>query len=230
MDNKILQMLKNIIWWSVSVVSVVFLVYVIMNFPAVSKRLLVSRSDSVLNQVEAKAKISLDNALVWDAKNFDQIFLSDEARLWYRDYFGKYNDEMLVIPSLRIEAPIIYLDSTDDSVLQQKLKEGVGHYPFTAVPGEVGNSFIFGHSSNYWWDWSNYSSIFANLEQIKIEDKILAYHDDDLYIYQVIETKVVEPTDLSVLEQGNDRRLTLMTCTPLGTNLQRFIVIAKQIN
>lgn len=213
-----------------AILAVLVLVYVVMNFPAVSKRLLSVRNDNLINHVEAKGTIGLNDAMIWDDKNFDNIFLSSELRQLQRDYYQKYPDNYLVIPVLGVESPMVWVDSTEESALQQKLKEGVAHYPGTANPGEKGNAFIFGHSSYYWWDWSEYSNVFATLEQIKAGDKILIYYNQKLYIYEVRETKVVDPTDLSVIEQGNKHELTLMTCTPLGTDLMRFIVVAEQVN
>lgn len=230
MIRKWLWTIRGYLYFLASAIAVAVLVYVVMNYPAITKRLFSVRHESVLDQVEASGSVGLSDGMVWNEVSFPDIFLSSEVKQWQSDYFGKYQDNYLVIPVLGIETPIVWLDSTEESALQEKLKEGVVHYAGTANPGEKGNSFIFGHSSYYWWDWSPYASVFANLEQIKIGDKILVYYKQDLVIYEVKETKVVDPTDLSVLKQGNKNQITLMTCTPLGTSLQRFIVVAEQIN
>jgi hypothetical protein len=44
------------------------------------------------------------------------------------------------------------------------------------------------------------------------------------------DSKVVAPTDLSVLNQGSDNNLTLITCTPVGTSAKRLIIVARQIS
>ncbi len=230
MIRKTIKIISNIASVTIVVLLLTAFVYVVLNLPAISKRFNSERNDNVISFVEASTPISIDNGMVWDEVNFDTIFLSEEAQKWQKEYAGKYNTNTLVIPSIDVEAPFVYLDSVEEQVLQERLKEGVGHYPGTALPGEVGNSFVFGHSSYYWWEWSEYTSVFANLEQIEVGDMILAYYDDQLYIYKVKETKVITPTDLSVLEQGKEKELTLMTCTPLGTDLNRFIVVAELIN
>ena len=168
--------------------------------------------------------------LVDNPEKFPQIFVSPENQQIQEVYAQSYQNNYLYIPSLGVQAPIVYLNSVDDDTLQTELKKGVGHYPDTALPGDRGNVFLFGHSSYYWWDWSDYSAIFANLESISVGDRVLVYYDDELFVYQVKETKIVGPTEMSVLDQSNRSELTLMTCTPLGTSLNRFIAVAELVN
>jgi HemK-like putative methylase len=70
---------------------------------------------------------------------------------------------MLSIPSLSIEAPIQFIDKADEKTFQAALKNGVVHYPGTALAGEFGNMYIFGHSSDYIWSKGHYKTIFAVL-------------------------------------------------------------------
>jgi sortase A len=54
-------------------------------------------------------------------------------------------------------------------------------------------------------------------------------YNGNRYIYRVTETKVVPPTDFSVVQQTKVSQLTIITCTPVGTNTNRLVVHAKQI-
>lgn len=236
-----IKSIKNVVDSVFSVLFTLFMLiivfYVLMNWPSVWKKvgMGVPTYDTVdsfqVDQVRAASKYDgIDNGMVYDVNKFSDIFVNNEIKKIYRENINKYSNSTLVIPVLSIETPIKYIENMDEDVLNSKLKEGVVHYPGTAEVGEKGNAFIFGHSSFYWWDWSEYTSIFANLESIKKDDIILVYENNELYIYQVSNTYVVDPTDLSVLNQGSDYKLTLMTCTPLGTNLKRFIVEAKLMN
>src|SRR5438552_3712454 len=58
---------------------------------------------------------------------------------------------LLLIPSLGIKAPVGYPEKTDENEFQNFLQNGVVHYPGTALPGQPGNVYIFGHSSDYIW-------------------------------------------------------------------------------
>ncbi|MFA4930675.1 MAG: sortase [Patescibacteria group bacterium] len=228
--------LRNIITLVSIATVLVALVFVVLNWPSFWKRINFWREGNVQenneNVLAADNQTSIpgQDSIIAENELFPDLFVRDDIIQLKQEYRGKYPNNYLVIPSLQIAAPIVYLDDASEPVLQQKLKEGVGHYPLTALPGEVGNVFIFGHSSYYWWDWSEYNSVFANLESIGDQAKILVFYDDNIYVYQVEITKVVGPDEVSVLAQGEERELSLMTCTPLGTNLNRFVVTAKLVS
>jgi LPXTG-site transpeptidase (sortase) family protein len=141
----------------------------------------------------------------------------------------KVADNELYIPKIDIRAPIVYMDSIEEQAIMEKLKNGVGHFPGTAYPGENGNVFILGHSSYYWWEEGNFKEVFALLDRLEIGDKIYIGYKGKKYVYQVTETKIVPPTDVSVLAQTASPQLTLMTCNPVGTAINRLIIIAKQV-
>ncbi len=140
--------------------------------------------------------------------------------------------DYLEIPSLGISAPVIYAAEKNEAAYQKALKQGVVHFPQTALPGQEGNCYIFGHSSDYIWSRGNYKSIFATLPSIKKGEEILISDSQGAeYSYTVIDTAVVAANDLSVLNQDTKgkRILTLQTSYPVGTALKRFIVRAEMI-
>ncbi len=139
-------------------------------------------------------------------------------------------ETMLSIPKINVNAPIVFAQSNVESKFQHDLESGVVHYANTAQPGEVGNSVIFGHSSNDWWEPGNYKFVFVLLDKLVVGDTFTINYHSTQYVYQVTETKTVEPNDLSVTNQTGDPEITLITCTPPGTSWKRFIVRAKQIS
>lgn len=136
----------------------------------------------------------------------------------------------LKIPKLKIYAPIKFPDSNKEEVIQKYLTQGVVHYDGTADPGEVGNSFITGHSSNFWWIKGKYNYIFVNLDKLRAGDQVIIYHNGNKYVYEVRSKVTVTPTDVSVLKQTDTPTLSLMTCTPPGTNWKRLVVKLDQIS
>ncbi|MFC1656643.1 sortase [Patescibacteria group bacterium] len=182
------------------------LIYGALNYPALS---------NYISHTQEKGEhiVNLHN------KN---IFTEEEAKT-----VPKSSENHLVVPTLHIDVPIVW-ESKESDILN-KLKDGVVRFPKTALPGQVGNIFIVGHSSNWWWDSGEYNSIFAALSKLKKNDEILIYYKDQQYIYQVIESKVVMPDQTEVLESTNKSILSLMTCTPVGTSWKRLVVTAKQI-
>ncbi|MFC1615984.1 sortase [Patescibacteria group bacterium] len=145
-------------------------------------------------------------------------------------------DNRLVIPRIDQNIPIVNVSSENlikrdwsalEKDLQGALQDGVVHYPGTSLPGQNGNVVITGHSSYFPWDAGRFKDVFALLHDVVVGDKILVYHEQKKYIYEISEIKVVLPQDIKVLQQTEDDQITLITCTPVGTNLKRLIVVGK---
>jgi LPXTG-site transpeptidase (sortase) family protein len=134
----------------------------------------------------------------------------------------------LKVPKINVNAPIVFSPTPDEETIQQYLQRGIVHYPSTAKPGEVGNTFLTGHSSNFWWMKGNFNYVFVNLDKLTTGDQAIIYHSGNKYVYTVTEKKVVTPDETSVLAQTDTPTLTLMTCTPPGTNWKRLIITLEQ--
>lgn len=139
-------------------------------------------------------------------------------------------ENLIIIPKINVTAPLVFPSTSKESDVLIALRDGVVHYYGTAYPGEKGNAAFFGHSSNDWWEPGNYKFVFVILEKLSAGDTYEIHYNSRKYVYQVVETKVVEATDLSVLNQTNEPFSTLITCTPPGTSWRRFVVVAKQIS
>lgn len=131
----------------------------------------------------------------------------------------------LSIPSLKIDRAVVHIGGED-------LKKSLIHYPETALPGQFGNTVIFGHSVlPQFFDPENYLTIFSTLYKLGKGDQIYLYYDGVEYRYQVEKLFEVSPNDLSVLEQRFDGKfLTLITCTPPGTYLRRLVIKASVVD
>lgn len=146
----------------------------------------------------------------------------------------------IIIPKIGKTAPIVEMENDlalntlpgeFEKEVQDALQGGVLHYPGTALPGQYGNTFITGHSSYYFWDPGKYKDVFALLEKLEVGDIYYIYYNQQKYTYKVREKKVVSPDNIEVLNQPKDRKIsTLMTCTPVGTAINRLILVADEIN
>lgn len=125
------------------------------------------------------------------------------------------------IPKLRIDHAVVRSDHTD-------LKQSLIQYPGTALPGNLGNTVIFGHSVlPQFFNPLNYLTIFSTLHTLKPGDTLEITADGATYNYKISQMYETSPTDLSPLAQSYDGRyLTLITCTPPGTYLRRLIIKA----
>lgn len=149
-------------------------------------------------------------------------------------------DNRLVIPSLGLNVPIAIpaADSlmredwkTLEEDIQESLQDGVVHYPGTARPGQAGNFFVTGHSSYFPWAPGAFKSVFARLHALNVGDEYWVFYGGDKHRYVIKEKKEVKPSDVSVLDQPVNKRLsTLMTCTPVGTTLRRLIIVAQEVD
>jgi len=100
------------------------------------------------------------------------------------------------------------------------LRRAVGHIPDTALPGESGNTALAGHRDTF----------FRGLRHVRTGDRVVVTTPDGVHEYVVRRTRVVEPTDVSVLAHTPGETLTLVTCYPftyVGPAPQRFIVQAE---
>jgi len=138
--------------------------------------------------------------------------------------------DYLWIPDRNIETPIQYVDEANEEVFQKALENGIVHYPGTALPGEFGNPYLFGHSSDYLWKAGDYKQVLKELIDIPTDTEVkITNPDGELFIFRVIETKIVGPKEVSVLDQQNHERqlLTIQTSWPLGTALKRYIAVCQ---
>lgn len=140
-----------------------------------------------------------------------------------RETQPNYSVFTMSIPKLKMEKSNVFVDSND-------LSKGLVQLPGSALPGEKGNLFISGHSALSKF-FAGENAPFAKLTDLKRGDEISVQAGSTKFVYKVVEIKVVDPTDLSVIpaleEQG--RYISLMTCVPPGLNLKRLIVIGKMI-
>lgn len=138
-------------------------------------------------------------------------------------------DPKIIIHNIEVEAPVVYgLQTVEEKEFQYALRSGVVHYPNTALPGESGNVVLFGHSSGPLWAPGSYKFVFTNLEKLEADNKIFIEYEGIRYTYTVSDKKVVPPTDMSVLNPTAKNTLTLITCTPVGSNKDRLIITAEQ--
>lgn len=111
-----------------------------------------------------------------------------------------------------------------EGVDKETLKYSVGHFVGTAMPGEKGNLCIAGHRSY------TYGEFFNRLDEIEKNDTIIVESNGNTFNYKVIETKVVTPEEVSVLNQTKDSEITIVTCTPIRIGTHRLIVKGFLVN
>ncbi|QQS22569.1 sortase [bacterium] len=162
-----------------------------------------------------------------------QVFVTEQQRENIRRERPVVEEpSQLQIPSLDVVAPIQYVTESNEPVFQAALANGVVHYPGTAEFGAEGNSYIFGHSSDFAFSKGDYKTVFALLPKIQIGAEVsVTNKEGEKYVYRVYDKFVVESNDVKQLEQNTrgKRILTLQTSYPIGTALKRYIVKAELV-
>jgi sortase A len=102
----------------------------------------------------------------------------------------------------------------------EQLKKGVAQHIPSANPGEDGNVVLSGHDDVY-------GEVFRDLDKLQPGDQIILYTMQQQYIYIVTETRIVEPTEVDVMNPTSDPTVTLISCYPYMVDKKRIVVFGK---
>lgn len=162
---------------------------------------------------------------------------NDTASLIVADGTGQpiSSNPTVIIPKLSVKAPIVFdIEDQSEASSQEALKNGVLYFPVNganARPGEKGNTVVLGHSSADAFSGGDYKFIFVQLNRLVAGDLFYIDYNGVRYTYEIMEKKVIAPTDLQQLNLGSKEPFaTLITCDPPGTALNRLLVIGRQIS
>ena len=143
-------------------------------------------------------------------------------------------EPLLIIPKINVDVPVAYDIGNDYNSQMAAMTKGVAQFAIPGAsshPGQIGNTVIAGHSSNDLFDTGDYKFIFVQLDKLVAGDTIYANYQSKRYTYAVTGKEVVKPDDVSKLVYPTTKPiLTLLTCTPIGTSLNRLLIIAEQVS
>lgn len=103
---------------------------------------------------------------------------------------------------------------------------GVGHYPGTQMPGQVGNFAVAGHRSAY-------GGAMHLMQDLTPGDRIIVETRDGWYTYRFESRRTVLPTAIGAIDAvpwkphavPTERLITLTTCTPLYSTALRYVSV-----
>jgi sortase A len=122
----------------------------------------------------------------------------------------------LQIPKINKDVPVVEGDGPE------QLKKGVGHYIYSANPGENGNVVLSAHNDIH-------GEIFRDLDQLEEGDLVILFSARQNYTYVVQEVLIVEPSQVEFLEARGEPTTTLISCYPYMVDNKRIVVIANLI-
>ncbi len=206
------------------------------NISATSEAELLSR----LVQPTATPLISINAVVlpgghVWDPNGRHSFNFNEVPAPYRADFQEQMNAPASIQPIFdikgaprRIQIPAIGVDASirtgDDWV---SLQAGVGHHPYSGLPGQQGNMVLTGHNDIY-------GEIFRDLQLLEAGDEVrIQSENGEWYTYVVDEKQIVEPSEVWVLGQdlgGTTPLATLITCHPYRVDTHRMVVFAKLVN
>lgn len=140
----------------------------------------------------------------------------------------------LIIPKINVDVPVTYDIGNDYSSQMAAMTKGLAHFSIPGAdshPGQIGNTVLSGHSSNDLLEPGDYKFIFSQLDKLTIGDTIYANYESRRYTYTVTKKEIVKPSEVGKLVYETKKPImTLITCTPLGTALNRLLITAEQIS
>jgi sortase A len=120
----------------------------------------------------------------------------------------------ILMPSIGVSE--VFVEGTEAG----DLRKGPGHYPDTPLPGEHGTVAIAGHRTTY-------GAPFRNVDELERNDRIELRMPYGRFTYRVERTRIVPPTETSVIARVDHDRLVLSACHPLFSAAKRIIVFAR---
>lgn len=123
----------------------------------------------------------------------------------------------------RIRIPSVGVDTWMVAGAKLKdLEKGPGVFPKSAMPGHLGNFAVAGHRTSY-------GAPFGDLDSLVKGDTIIVSTVEGTFTYSVTTSRVVDPSDVSVIRTVDPTRAvaTLVTCHPKWTSSQRLVVSAE---
>jgi len=118
------------------------------------------------------------------------------------------------IPAIKVDAPVVQGDGWE------QLKKGVGQHVGTTNPGKDGNLVLSAHNDIF-------GEIFRDLDQLQPGDEIILFTNQRSYTYTVVDSEVVEPTAVEVMDATKQPTVTLISCYPYLVDDQRIVVTAR---
>lgn len=128
---------------------------------------------------------------------------------------GPEQPQRLDLPSIgKNNLPVLEGDGWD------QLRQGVGHHIGSANPGSTGNVVLSAHNDIF-------GELFRDLDRLQPGDAVFLYTATQKFTYRVVQIRIVEPTDVSVLSSSARPILTLVSCYPYMIDNQRIVVTAE---
>ena len=141
-------------------------------------------------------------------------------------------DFSVIIEKIGVNAPVVRdVPVSMENAYKKALRFGVAHSLLSPYPSdEAGNVYLFAHATTNFWDLGKYATIFNLLRKLEKGDLVHLYYEGKTYEYEVISKEVLPGWNTySLTRPVIEPILTLQTCDPPGTTLNRLVVTSRLV-
>ncbi len=123
-----------------------------------------------------------------------------------------------IVPIGEIRIPKIGLvHRVYEGVTLTVIDQGPGHWPGSAMPGEVGNTVFAGHRVTH-------THPMRHIDQLVEGDEVIFATKDGVFTYRVTGHEIVTPQDVHIVNPTPNATMTIFGCHPPGSARQRYVV------
>ena len=155
----------------------------------------------ILIQFNENQKKEVDTTLVLKTSQVNPIKENVEENIEIDEAVEnqyKINEWRIFISKINLDAPIL------EGTTKEILRRGVGH--FTSTSKWDGNVVLAAHNRGYKYNF------FQEIKRLEIGDIIEYQTEQGKRTYEVCGKEKIKETDLSILENTKENKLTLITC------------------
>ncbi len=158
--------------------------------------------------------------------NFGSVQAADNIIIPVSTEFG------IVIEKIGANAKIVAnINPANEREYVTALQLGVAEALGSTPPGQPGNLYLFSHSTDAPWNIIRFNAIFYLLKELEVGDRVVIFYQNKRYDYIVFDKTLAAASDVSFLTNHYDQPiLTLQTCDPPGTLINRLIIRAKLVS
>lgn len=142
---------------------------------------------------------------------------------------GEYStrENGIEIPALGISAPMTVNQDLNNNGVYDALNNGVVYYPGSALPGQLGQTTILGHSAPPGWPKIKYEWVFSGLQDLSKGDQIIVYYNNRKLTYTVTDIIFLDRGETVPILTNNKSSVILISCWPPGKNIRRIGIVAQ---
>jgi len=163
--------------------------------------------------------ILIASFLIWQ-RNISRRLIFNTSRINNQKTINNNNNNNnkpkgIIIKDLQISLPII--PSKFSNGIWESTNNGVSYLLSSPVPGEKGNSILYGH---------NWPNLLGNLTKAKKgQEIIILFNDNNIKYFNIDKILTVSPSQIEILEQTDVPMITIYTCTGF-LDSKRFVITA----